>query len=137
MALSTRTQAGVDTVIDLLKDDTELVALIGTCVYAGVVRIAHKPDGIHFYFHAPNSRTAQGLIDRAIFLFVKLHEVFPISRLLISTTADPFQTVAFDNWINLGVYEITPDLLLGLGTVEGHPDWHAVVKLDEDGRITR
>jgi hypothetical protein len=68
---------------------------------------------------------------------VKLGEIFNISRLLISTVADPFYTVPYDDWINLGVYELKPDVFVGVGAVRNKPDWHAVVLLDEDGHLVK
>ncbi len=124
-------------VFALFSDDLHLTTLIGAVIYAGSFGLRESESGTHFYFQCPNSKTAQELIGRAIQLFIKLDEVFPITKLLISTTADPFETIPFDSWINLGAYEIPPDLLLGVGGVTGHPDWHAVVKLDENGRLVR
>jgi hypothetical protein len=79
---------------------------------------------------------AQGLISRAIFLFLKLNEFFPVSRLFISTTNDPIYTVPFDEWLNLEAYEVMPDFFVGVGGVKHHPNWHVVVKLNEDGLLT-
>jgi hypothetical protein len=120
-----------------VSGDVHLTTLLGAVIYAGSFGLRETEVGTHFHLECPNSKTAQELIGRATFLFKKLHEVFPITRLLISTVNDPFLTVPFDSWINLGAYEIPPDLLLGIGIVKNHPDWHAVIKLDEDGLIVR
>lgn len=114
-----------------------LISLLGAATYAGELLVHETDSGTHFMIQMPSSKSAQELIGQAVTLFFCLEEAFPISRLLISTTQDPFMTVPADYWVSLGSYEIKPDLIIGVGKVEGHPDWYAVVKLDEDGKLVR
>ncbi len=118
-------------------NDTYFLTLMGAVVHTGGFNIKETPKGLHVYMDCPNSKIAQRVIGVATQLFVHLHEVFPITRLFVSTINDPFETQPFDNWISLGAFEIPPDLLLGIGAMKGHPDWHAVIKLDDDGYIVR
>lgn len=114
-----------------------LISLLGAAMYAGQFLVRETESGMHFMIQMPSSKSAQEMIGQAVTLFFCLEEAFPISRLLISTTQDPFMIVPADYWVSLGSYEIKPDLIIGVGKVEGHPDWYAVVKLDEDGKLVR
>lgn len=114
-----------------------LISLLGAAMYAGNFFVRETESGMHFMIQMPSTKSAQEMIGQAVTLFFCLEEAFPISRLLISTTQVPFMTVPSDYWISLGSYQLKPDLLIGVGTVEGHPDWYAVVRLGEDGRLVR
>lgn len=114
-----------------------LISLLGAAMYAGQFLVHETESGTHFMIQMPSSKSAQEMIGQAVTLFFCLEEAFPITRLLISTTQDPFMTVPADYWVSLGSYQLKPDLLIGVGKVEGHPDWYAVVKLDEDGKLVR
>jgi hypothetical protein len=117
--------------------DYDLIGMVGAVIYAGQYFQQDTEKGTHVYLYCPNERTAKFLSEQAVYLFLKMLAVFPLTRLLISTVDDPIITVPADDWISLGKHEVEPDLFVGVGTVKGHPSWHVVVKLDEDGYLIR
>ncbi|NHC33785.1 hypothetical protein [Scytonema millei] len=121
----------------MAQGNFHLISLLGAATYAGGFLVRETESGTHFMIQMPSSKSAQEMIGQAVTLFFCLEEAFPISRLLISTTKDPFMTVPADYWISLGSFQLKPNLYVGVGQVEGHPDWYAVVKLDEDGKLVR
>jgi hypothetical protein len=129
--------AALTKVINSFSDNPHLVGLLGAVIYAGSMRIRETESGTHFYLECPNSRTAKELHEYAFVLFMELNTVFPVTRLLISTTQDPFVTVPADYWKNQGWIPLPDGTYVGLGGVEHKPNWYAVVKLDEEGRLVR
>jgi hypothetical protein len=135
--LSTINRAGVDKFYKTLTADPQVMALVGAVVYAGKFIIAETSNGYHAYLICPNKKVAEQLAEKSTYLFLKLQVVFPITRILISTVDDPLhdQVLPFDDCVNDGAYQLLPDLVLGFGGVKGHPSWHIVVRLDENGYI--
>ena len=130
---------GLQRVFEFLtkQGNYRLIGLLGACLYAGEFLVSETESGMYFMLQMPSCKSAQEMIGQAVTLFFCLEEVFPIARLLISTTQDPFMTVPADYWVSLGSFQLKPNLYVGVGQVEGHPDWYAVIKLDEDGRLIR
>ncbi len=120
-------------VFSLFSNDLHLTTLIGAVIYAGKFSLRETGSGTHFYMDCPNSRTAQELSRRSIFLFTKLHSIFPITRLYISTVAEPFEgIVPFDESQSLGCYPVPPNLNIGVAEFPKHPDWFLVAALDDE-----
>jgi len=96
-----------------------LISLLGAATYAGEFLVHETESGMHFTIQMPSEKSAQEMIGQAVTLFFCLDEAFPITRLLISTTQDPFMTMPADYWVSLGSYKIKPNLIIGVGKVEG------------------
>lgn len=130
-------QSALQAVYVAMAEDTHLIGLMGAVVYAGNLCSTPTPTGEHFFVQAPTLESAIALRNRAVDLFHNLSTSFNVNRLLISTAKDPFHFVPADDWQSDGFKKLPDGGYIGLGTVDGHPSWYAVVRLDDRGNVVR
>lgn len=117
-----------------LRGDIHLTALVGGVMYGGIFGFNETPTGYHFTMTCPNDRTAKELANRAYDLYVSLEAIFPITRLVICTSDDPFVGSPPDNWQSQGFHVMPDGSYVGKAIVDYHPSWYILVKLNQKGR---